>query len=306
MAVLSVGAGMGRRDAMARASAVTRYTMTAFTNGSDNDLYVYESEDATTFTLLRACAYRPPAGLVRDPSLLRHTDGGYYLAYTTAGDGNTIGFARSADRLTWTHLGDYPVPVLRAKAAWAPTWFTGLSGYVSVLVSISTGQGFRPYLIIATDPARPVWSPPIPLAGIGPQQPGHLGYIDTTVVPYGGSYYAFTKNESTKYIELAVASGPLGPYRFIGTGDWAGWGAPREGHCVIPLPDSGHRIYLDAYTEKRYFYSDSYDGFRTWTPPVQLPDLSGTIRHVSVLPESAGTPLPAGLSNPGPGPAVTA
>ncbi|WP_433562971.1 hypothetical protein ACQP1O_36995 [Nocardia sp. CA-151230] len=289
MAVLSVGAGLGRRTGIARAAATTRYTMTAFTNSSDTDLYVYESDDAANFTLLRAGAYRPAAGLVRDPSLLRHTDGAYYIAYTTAGDGHTIGFARSTDRLTWTHLSDYPVPVPRAEAAWAPTWFDLIPGYVGVLVSISQGQGFRPYLILTDDPARPVWNLPIPLAGIGPQRPGHLGYIDTAVVALDGSYYAFTKNESSKYIELAVATTPLGPYRFIGTGDWAGWGAPREGHCVIELPDGGHRIYFDAYTEKKYFYSDSRDGFRTWTAPVELPGLSGTVRHVTVLPESAGT-----------------
>ncbi|MFE3759146.1 hypothetical protein ACFXO9_32995 [Nocardia tengchongensis] len=286
MALLPLAAG--GRAPVARAAAATRYTMTAFTNDSDAELRVYESEDATNFGLLRAGAYRPPAGLVRDPSLMRHTDGAYYITYTTAGDGHTIGFARSTDRVNWTHLSDYPVPVPRAEAAWAPKWFTCISGFVGVLVSISQGHGFTPYLMIAADPARPIWSPPIPLIGIGPQQPGHLGFIDTTVVPYAGSYYAFAKNESTKFIELAVASGPLGPYRFINTGDWAGWGAPREGQCVIALPGGGHRIYFDAYTDAQYFYSDSVDGFRTWTAPVQLPELSGTVRHVTVLSEQIG------------------
>ncbi|MGV9665158.1 family 43 glycosylhydrolase [Nocardia niigatensis] len=290
MGLLSVGAGIGGRAGVARATAATRYTMTAFTNDTDAELFVYESEDATNFALLRGGAYRPPSGLVRDPSLLRHTDGSYYIAYTTAGDGHTIGFARSTDRLDWTHVCDYPVPVPKAEAAWAPTWFTLTNGFVGVLVSISQGHGFTPYLMIASDPARPVWSPPVPLIGIGPQRPGHLGFIDTTLVAHDGNFYAFTKNESTKFIELAVASTPLGPYRFIATGDWAGWGAPREGQCVIALPKGGHRIYFDAYTDQKYFYSDSFDSFRTWTAPTQLPELSGTVRHVAVLSEPAGTP----------------
>lgn len=285
IALFSLGAGAGARPAVAWAAAGTRYTMTAFTNGSDSELYVYESEDATNFELLGANAYRPPAGLVRDPSLLRHTDGSYYITYTTAGDGHTIGFARSTDRINWTHVSDYPVPVPKAEAAWAPKWFTHMPGFVGVLVSISQGHGFTPYLVIATDPARPIWSPPIPLIGIGPQRPGHLGFIDTTIVANNGSYYAFAKNESTKFIELAVAPHPLGPYRFIGLGDWAGWGAPREGQCVVALPSGGHRIYFDAYTEGKYFYSDSVDGFRTWTAPVELPELSGTVRHFTVLSE---------------------
>ncbi|MFE3701757.1 hypothetical protein ACFXO7_28235, partial [Nocardia tengchongensis] len=133
--------------------------MTAFTNSSDSELYVYESQDATNFELLGANAYRPPAGLVRDPSLLRHTDGSYYITYTTAGDGHTIGFARSTDRINWTHVSDYPVPVPKAEAAWAPKWFTHMSGFVGVLVSISQGHGFTPYLMIANDPAHPIWSP---------------------------------------------------------------------------------------------------------------------------------------------------
>src|SRR3712207_9174910 len=78
--------------------------MTAFTNSSESNMYVYDSPDATTFNLVRANAYTPPSGLVRDPSVMRHTDGYYYLVHTTGWTGDTIGFARSADHVTWTFL----------------------------------------------------------------------------------------------------------------------------------------------------------------------------------------------------------
>lgn len=83
--------------------------MVAFSNASDRDMDVYESADGTGFQLVQQSAYRPPSGLVRDPSIFRNTDGLYYLTYTTGGGAN-IGFARSSDRINWTPLGNYPVP----------------------------------------------------------------------------------------------------------------------------------------------------------------------------------------------------
>src|SRR5436309_2520236 len=96
-----------RPPSVPAAETTLRYTMTAFTSDSETDLYVYESSDAMTFELLKAQAYRPPSGLMRDPCMFRHTDGVYYLTYTTAWDGHTIGFARSANRIDWMHLYDY-------------------------------------------------------------------------------------------------------------------------------------------------------------------------------------------------------
>src|SRR3954462_3066831 len=71
-----------------------RYTMTAFTNASQSNMSVYDSADGTRFTLKKPLAYTPPQGLIRDPSLIKHTDGWYYVAYTTGWTGNTIGLAR--------------------------------------------------------------------------------------------------------------------------------------------------------------------------------------------------------------------
>ncbi|WP_433662188.1 glycoside hydrolase family 43 protein [Nocardia sp. CA-128927] len=281
---------------------VVRYTMTSFTNDSESDLYVYESTDAINFQLLRGPAYRPPTGLLRDPCIFRHVDGVYYLTYTTAWEGQTIGFASSTDRVNWNHLYDFPIQVdgLNVTSSWAPEWLVDAQGRVNVIVSLSDGCRFTPHLMTATDPALRSWTRLTPLAGLGPA-PGYVtpidrptcdrfgyGYIDTTVVHSNGYYFAFTKNETTKLIELAVARDPLGPYVFVATGDWANWGGPREGQCVIPLPNGGWRIFFDDYDENnpRYFYSDSPD-LRTWTAPTELPNLSGTVRHFTVLPETS-------------------
>ncbi|MGV9680301.1 glycoside hydrolase family 43 protein [Nocardia sp. NPDC003482] len=291
--MLALAAGLPLGMTIAGRAAATgvpmRYTMTAFTNDSETDMYVYESTDATNFTLLRAAAYRPPTGLCRDPSLFRGFDGAYYLTYTTGWDGDTIGFARSTDRVNWTFLYELPVPVPNVGHTWAPEWFVDRRGRIGVVVSLNTGPNFRPYLMTALHPALRSWSPLTPLPGFDPA-PDTLGYIDTTIVAADGRYHAFTKNESTKLVELAVAESPTGPYRFVETGDWAGWGGPCEGQCVIQLPDGRWRIFLDHYDldepeRGTYLYSDSFDTFRTWTEPAELPGISGTVRHFTVLPE---------------------
>jgi len=50
------------------------YIFTAFTSASESNLYVYTSNDATTWTLLKGPAYTPPSGLIRDPSVILHTE----------------------------------------------------------------------------------------------------------------------------------------------------------------------------------------------------------------------------------------
>lgn len=274
----------GHAAATQRPRSVPRYTMTAFTNDSETDLYVYESDDAITFRQLSGPAYRPPTGLLRDPSVFRNIDGYYYLTYTTGWEGRTIGFAYSADRMNWSHLYDITVPLPGVTSTWAPEWFIDSDRSINVIVSLSDGYRFTPHLITAESKLR-AWSMPRPMIGLAQPDNTSYGYIDTTVVRADRRYYAFTKNESTKYIELAVADHLLGPYTFVATDDWAGWGAPVEGQCVIALPDGGWRIYFDAYTDHQYFYSDCYDDFRTWTTPLELPEISGTVRHFTVFPE---------------------
>lgn len=56
-------------------------------------------------------------------------------------------------------------------------------------------------------------------------------------------YHIFTKAESTgkKWIEHAVASELTGPYTFVQTGNFAGWGE-AEGQCVTILPNGKFRL----------------------------------------------------------------
>jgi hypothetical protein len=275
------------------AGPVPHYLMTAFTNSSESNMYVYDSPEATTFTLAKANAYTPPSGLVRDPSVMRHTDGYYYLAYTTNWTGNTIGIARSADYLTWTFQRNVTISVApTAGSTWAPEWFKDTDGSINLIMSVSqtgTAGQFQAYKITATDSTLASWSAPVALSGIGPN------YIDSFIVKVGNTYHDFTKNETTKYIEHATATSLTGPWTFVGTGNWAGWGSGLEGPALVQLPSGSWRIFFDQYSAGHYYYADS-SNLTSFGSKVELAGLSGTVRHFTVLRESVGdtSVLPTG------------
>ncbi|MFE2704090.1 glycoside hydrolase family 43 protein [Streptomyces mirabilis] len=289
--------GSAAAAAPAHGSA-TRYTIVPFLNSDDGTVNVYQSDDATDFRLVKSSAYTPPSNRIRDASVFKHTDGYYYLTYTThtwQDVSTTIGFARSSDRANWTFLYDYTVPLTSLSRAWAPEWFVDSDGSVNVIVSCSTTDNewiFTPYVMRAANSALTAWSSPVALSGIG------ANHIDTFIVKIGSTYHAFPKNETTKYIEYATASSLTGPYTITRTGDWAGWGGTREGPSVIQLDNGAWRIFFDGYGDGSYYYSDSYDTFATWTAPKKLPGISGTARHFTVIKEtvSGGVDLATGVT----------
>lgn len=296
LVVGSLIAGGGLAVAATSAEAVgpaPHYLMTAFTNSSESNMYVYDSSNATNYNLIKANAYTPPSGLVRDPSVMRHTDGYYYLVYTTNWTGDTIGFARSSDHVTWTFLRNVTVGLNGSTGStWAPEWFKDTDGSVNVVFSASTagtaGQ-FQPYKITATDAALSTWTARTAI-GIP------ANHIDTFVVKSGSTYHAFAKNETTKYIEHATASSLTGPWAFTGTGNWSGWGSGNEGPALTQLPNGQWRIYFDNYSAGHYYYADSAD-LSTWGSKVELAGLSGVARHFTVLRENVGDGTAVAIGN---------
>ncbi len=283
-ALATTGLTVAAASPAGAAGPAPHYLMTAFTNASESNMNVYDSPDGTTWNLIRANAYTPPSGLIRDPSVMRHTDGYYYVVYTTNWTGDTIGFARSADHVNWTFLRTVTVGLNGSTGStWAPEWFKDSDGSVHVIFSASTagtaGQ-FQPYKITATNSALSSWSARTPI-GIP------ANHIDTFVVKSGGTYHAFVKNETTKYIEHATAPSLTGPWTFVGTGNWAGWGSGLEGPAVTQLPNGSWRLYFDQYGARRYYYADS-SNLNSFGAKVELPGLTGTVRHFTVLRENVG------------------
>ncbi|WP_347176891.1 AbfB domain-containing protein [Parafrankia sp. EAN1pec] len=266
--------------------------MTACIQASDSTMYVYESSDATGFGLLRDSGYTPPWGMVRDPSIMRHTDGMYYVAHSTARAGNQIGLASSTDRVSWTFLGNVTLTASRVGSVWAPEWFIDADGSVNIIVSLRFGGSargaFRPYKITATDSSLTTWSIPTPLVGLP------AGSIELFIVRVGSTRHAFYKNSRSMRIELASAPSLTGPYTIWRSPDFvAGDG---QGPALIPLDNGGWRLYFEHCRQGGVWFIDSYDTFRTWSAPVELPGLTGVVKHLTVVKEvvAGGPTLPLG------------
>jgi hypothetical protein len=58
-----------------RARVHDRYIFTVFPNPDEHELYVYDSSNASEWSLLKGPAWTPPSGsTIRDPSVIYHTE----------------------------------------------------------------------------------------------------------------------------------------------------------------------------------------------------------------------------------------
>jgi hypothetical protein len=304
--VVAAAAALVVAASLAGAATVTRYVFTAFTNSSESNMNVYTSTDATNFTVLKSAAYTPPSGLVRDPSILHAADGRYYIAYTNNWTGSSFGIARSVDLVNWTYVTTVNVGVSGTQETWAPEWFVDpADGSINIIVSLSPSpiaddNNFRPYRLRALNTSFTSFGAATALSGIGPN------YIDTFIVRSGSTYHAFSKNETTKYIEHSTASSLGGPYTFVGTGNWAGWGSTLEGPAVTQLDNGSWRIYMDNYSGHRYYYAGSTN-LNSWGAKVELSGgLSGVVRHGTVLHDTITTTANRALRGTASGRCLTA
>ncbi len=271
----------------ARIQALTKdapaYVMASFTSAAENKLSVFTSADGVHFATQAMEAYAPQQGQLRDPSIIRHSDGYYYVVYTTGQRGTDFGVTRSRDLKNWQFVRNVAVSLPGVTQVRAPEWLRDADGSLKVIVSLATSASkgaFGAYLIEPNaDLSR--WAAPKPLAGL------HANHADTFVVAgdgaNGGGYRAFARNTTTGLIELASAPSLPGPWTVEKSGDWAGWGAATEGQSLVRLPDGAWRMYFGEPTATHAWYSDSRDGFKTWTPKAKLLGVSGMIGHSSVI-----------------------
>jgi MYXO-CTERM domain-containing protein len=274
----------------AHSAAATRYVFATFLGDavSAEKLSVYTSNDGLNFTLLANTGYGGPTGVLRDPTLMKHSDGKYYVAYTLQSwttNSASFGIASSSDLLEWSFVAEVAAGIANTRYTWAPEWFKDDDG-IHLIVSIETldaTNDFRSYDFKASDNTLTRWDAPVAI-GIGPNN------IDTFVVKDGAAYHAFSKNETTKFIEHATAPALRGPWTWVGIGDWAGWGSGKEGISLFQLDDGQWRMFLDCYTGCGFLYATS-GALDTWSGTQLLPGgLSGVVRHGTVLREevSAG------------------
>lgn len=226
--------------------------------------------------------YVPGTGYVRDPSIIYY-GGVFYVACTTATDGDTFDVLRSTDLKDWTKVTS--VTISGATSVWAPDLVIGSDGttvYCFVAVDATTLSWVK-----ATASDLSTWSSATALTVSS--APSEM--IDPDVHIIGNTCYLFYKNNATGYIELATASGtdPTADYTVSETGNWASWGQ-AEGPSLVVEADGSYTMYMDQYVAGTGIaYSKSTSLTSGWSSPVSatvVPAwLSGTneLRHGTVL-----------------------
>ncbi len=254
------------------------YLMTGTTAASPNMLSLFSSSDGITFTSLASETYQSASPLLRDPSIIRHTDGYYYVVHTSGLGGASFGIVRSRNLKHWEPAGEVKVDMPGVTNTWAPEWVRDQDGSPKVVVSAS-GKGARgPFASYLLTPNADLgqWSAPAPLQGLH-------GYLDTFIVSTGKGFSAFVRNQLNGFIERASAPALAGPWTVESKGDWAGWGQGLEGQALVRLPGGGWRIYFHDDKSKRAWFSDGKDDFSGWTPKKEVGGVSGVARQFTVL-----------------------
>lgn len=273
--------GIPQASDAARQAGVTRnaagdasaFLMASFNRTSDNWLSLFSSIDGATFTSLASDAYRPPAGLVRDPAIVRHSDGHYYVLYATGGA--ELGLTRSADLKNWQFVRNVPLALPGDARAVAAKWLRDKDGTLKAIVSRAGGGSY----LLTPNADFSAWSAPQALQGL----PEH--FTDTVVAVTDAGYTALARNAATGLIETATASALAGSWKLDKQGDWAKWGATSGGHSLVKLSDGHWRLYFGDAAGGRRWYSDSGDGLRGWSAAKQLGGVSGIVEQASVIAE---------------------
>jgi hypothetical protein len=263
------------------ASAATTYIFATFKGdaAADEKLWIYTSSNATSFSLLSNTGFGGPTGVLRDPSIMKHSDGKYYVAFTVQSwttASTYFAIASSTNLINWTNVTTVNSGIANTKFTWAPEWYIEGST-VKIIANIGTTAGgdFKPYIYTAQNSALTSWSGPTAM-GIG------ANHIDAMVVKSGSTYHVFMKDENSKFIQHATASSLTGPWSSPTNLFTSGYEAPD----VAQMDDGTWRIYIDKYTAGGIWTATSTN-LSSWSGL----SLVGAYRHGTVLkdPNYSGT-----------------
>jgi hypothetical protein len=270
-------------EPFAKANVDDRVYLFAFFRGNSRDgLHFATSIDGLHWTAVGGdrSFLTPQVGeqkLMRDPSLWCGPDGLFHLVWTTAWEGQTIGYANSKDLLHWSEQRACPVMAGQGacKQCWAPeVRYDASTNEFLIYWSSSVAPDYiKTYATTTKDfktftPARVFFDP---------------GYaeIDATIVEDRGRYALFFK-QNGHGIRIAHAEKLQGPYGDIsplfaheGGDQWEGPSAIRIGEDMI--------AYVDKFHSKERMGAWRSRDFQTWENITAQTTGLFDIRHGCVL-----------------------
>lgn len=254
----------------------TAYLFSYFIGNGEDGLHLAWSADGYRWEALNGgrSFLKPEVGeskLMRDPCLLLGPEGTFHMVWTTAWNGKTIGYASSADLLTWSP--QQAIPVMDHEPAvlncWAPEIFwdaqkrrflifwasTVTNKFLETAGQAENRYNHRMYCTTTTDfktfaPTRLFYDP-------------GFNVIDATLLPANGRFHLIIKDETVKpprkHLRLAGADSPEGPFEPLKPPFTRSW---VEGPTALKVGDF-YLVYFDAYRDHRYEAVRSRD-LETW------------------------------------------
>lgn len=251
----------------AQSVAANVYMFCYFKNNGQDGLHLAYSNDGYTWkALFNDTSVLKPAvskdKLMRDPCIIKGSDGKFHMAWTVSWNDRGIGYASSPDLIHWSEQQFVPVMMHEdsAKNSWAPEiiyddnkkeymiyWATTIRGRFEQKDTSAEGRvnNHRIYYVTTKNfkdfnKAQLLYDP-------------GFSVIDATIQKDKNRYVMFLKNETKspveKNIRVAYAQKLTGPYTAAGpaiTGKyWA------EGPTALKLGDKWI-VYFDKYTSHKY------------------------------------------------------
>jgi hypothetical protein len=266
-----------------------------FKNNGKDGLHLAFSNDALKWSALNNDkSFLQPVlskdSLMRDPCIIRGTDGLFHMVWTVSWNQRGIGYASSNDLINWSE--QQYIPVMHhddsARNCWAPEitynakkkqymiyWATTISGKYKTDLKVESGYNHRMYYVLTKD--FKTFSKTKLLYDKG------FNVIDATIVPDGKGFVMFLKDETStppqKNIKIAfskklnkkysIASAPI-------TGNyWA------EGPTILRLTGLWV-VYFDKYRDHKYGAVQSSD-LKNWTDISDKISLPAGIRHGTIF-----------------------
>ncbi|NII83824.1 glycoside hydrolase family 43 protein [Pedobacter sp. SG908] len=272
------------------------YLFAYFKGNGEDGLHLAYSNDAYNWTALKNDqSFLSPTvskdKLMRDPCIIRGTDGLFHMVWTVSWKDKGIGYASSKDLINWSEQQFLPVMIKEdgARNTWAPEitydsssktymiyWATTITGKFNETASTAeNGYNHRLYYVTTKD--FKTFSETKLL-----YDPG-FNVIDATIVKEGKQFIMFLKDETRepaqKNIKIAYANQLTGPYSKAGspiTGNyWA------EGPTTLKTGNNW-MVYFDKYRDHKYGAIQSVD-LKNWTDVSDKISLPQGLRHGTIL-----------------------
>ena len=271
------GSGVNTQAAGTRAVAPSERTvlMPALTAGAAGQLSMLVSSDGVNFISLASEVWSPPSGTLAEPSLMRHPNGHYVLAY--AGSGG-VGLARTSDLRRWEYLRNVPLAA-NAGPARSPQWVREPGGQHKLVLTLRAPGGAVGAHLVTPDADLVRWSAPVPMAGL------EAGYADTVVLAAGDGYVAVARHDGSGALVLARAATLAGPWRIDVQAAINTIGAGLTPRALLRLGDGSWRLYASE-AGNRAWYADSADGGRSWSAKRRLEGTAAMASSFGALAEA--------------------